>query len=46
MFLLLRRPYIASLNDMFQPFHGPSSGWSLFVYKANSTISNAMLLLL
>jgi hypothetical protein len=22
--------YIASLNDMFRPFHGPSSGWSLF----------------
>ena len=30
MFLLLRCPFIASLNDMFRPFQGPSSGWSLF----------------
>ena len=26
MFVLLRCSDIASLNDMFQPFHGPSSG--------------------
>jgi hypothetical protein len=30
---------------MFRPFHGPSSGWSLFSMKANHTISNVTLLL-
>jgi len=30
MVLLLICSYIASLNDMFRPFHGPSSGWSIF----------------
>ena len=45
MFLILRCSYLASLNDMFRPFKGPSWGWSLFLSKANHTISNAMLLL-
>jgi len=46
MFLLLRCSYMASLSDMFRPSHGSSSGWSLFVYKASHTISNALALLI
>jgi hypothetical protein len=33
MVLLLGGSYIASLNDTFRPFHGPSSGWSLFALQ-------------
>jgi len=33
MVLLLGGSHIASLNDMFRPFHGPSSGWSLFALQ-------------
>jgi len=53
MFLLLRCCYIASFNDTFRPFHGPSSGWLLYslsqyiyIYRGIIQTAGLMFLLL
>ena len=45
-FLLIRCSYIVYLNDMFRPFHGPFSGWSLFSLQGKPYVDNNNIALL